>query len=83
MTSYELEKVMLKLIGPVQPQGSTHNDKVRADNQEMMEELTETMIGCLETIATERMSTEYSRRVAGLKAHKFLSEIDRQIRRNL
>lgn len=57
----ELKDVVMKLIGPVDPVGSSHVDEVRLKNLSDLIDLTDTLIGIIDNVAyTYKDRVEYS-----------------------
>lgn len=70
----EIYDVVKKLIGNIEPVGSTHRDEKRLENLKEHIELTATLLHDLQNIAPYKDRVEYSMQVIGKKASDFLNE---------
>ena len=73
----ELDDVVMKLIGPIQPYGSEHIDTERLDNMKTLTALVEYLLYQIEQAAESANRPEASMRQIGQYAKKFLDEIRR------
>lgn len=72
----ELNDIVMKLIGPVEPTGDCHEDARRKQNLEALISLTDGLLTAIYRIAYQNMASEgRSRREAGKLCNDFLAKV--------
>ena len=66
-------EVVKKLIGDINPVGSTHVDEVRLDNLMDMIALVDRLMSDIAVVAENKDRAEHSMKVAGKHAHRFFA----------
>lgn len=75
MIMLDIEDVVMKLIGPVMPIGETNEDQHRFDNLKNLCALVDRLIFTIDSVIPNKERTEYSRRLAGEYADKFMTDL--------
>jgi hypothetical protein len=75
ITADEAYKVITKLIGPINPVGETHTDTSRFENLKVMTEVVDQLLTDIDRVASYHDRIEYSMKLAGQHACKFLDKI--------
>lgn len=71
----ELNDIVLKLIGPVEPIGETYEDNRRYKNLEELIKLVDHLLYNIDVVATGKDRVEYSIKRAGVLADEFLKDV--------
>ena len=71
----EMQDIVMKLIGPVQPTGDHGADQKRLENMKMLTELTDQLLFEISMAATNENRAEASIKAIGVHARDFLSSV--------
>lgn len=71
----ELIDVIIKLTGPVDPVGETNEDERRLANLKVLCKLVDRLISHIDYVASNKERPEYSMRMAGEYADRFLTDL--------
>lgn len=74
-----LHDVVMKLVGPITPQGETHTDNKRYDNLSELIDLTWRLVSEIQSVAVYEKRHEHSMNIAGKKASDALANLYEQI----
>jgi hypothetical protein len=72
----ELNEIVMKLIGPVQPIGDSGEDERRLANMKALTGLVDELLGEIRYAARSADREEASMRAIGVHAQQFLEDID-------
>lgn len=74
-----LSDVVKRLLGLINPQGRSEVDVVRYDNLNQTIQITEELINDIMIVSKNKDSQEYSVSKAGIKAEKFLKDLQQTL----
>lgn len=74
LDSQDVYRVVKKLVGEIEPVGSSHIDDIYYNNLEVMIDLVEALLGDLLKVARYKENYEDSMKKAGIKADEFIQE---------
>lgn len=78
----EIEEIVQKLIGDINPTGESHLDKQRLDNLVVMCSLVEDLVYEISYVRREKDRYEHSMKIMGEYADKFLKNLAKEIENN-
>ena len=71
----EINDVVLKLVGPIDPVGETNTDNDRFENLKVLTQLIDDLLGAVDDVAANATRHEYSMKRAGEHASKFFDHL--------
>lgn len=73
----EIDEIVMKLIGPVDPVGETNEDEKRMDNLNVLINLVDDLLYNVYKVSKERNRTEHSIKEMGCRAYGYIDSVKR------